>query len=373
MSIDPKNSPDEQSPEAPSATPDSTLENDAGTAASAPAAPASGKSFREKGLNAGFEAASQLFASAKKERETVADDQERWLVRIQGVDFGPFDGPKVRAKLEADEIDEYTVVTDNVTGELFDLLDAPHFTDFVFDYIPRRERRRLEIEQRKQDLVDEVKKRSVRATFSVALGAILLSALGLAGLHFSGILAFRDLLETVRPTPVEFPFDQVVRNYRFSFEVPEPEYQAIAADEALVAALFAEKPASRGRSRRSGGSGNLRFDDEGAGGGDYVLDFDSSKPASKLSSKEVNATISSNSSRISSCFQDELRNNNNFKGATLRFSINPSGQTFSVRASTDGGRMSSTAENCLVRAVRSMRFPQFNDVPMSVSYPFYVR
>lgn len=338
------------------------------------AEPVDAKSFRERGLNAGIEAAAQLFASAKKERSAVADDQERWLLRIHGVDYGPFDGPTVRAKLEAEEVDEHSVVTDSFSGELFELLDAPHFTDFVFDYIPRRERRRLEAEQRKQELVEEVKMRSVRATFSVALGAILLSAVGLMGLHFSGVLAFRDLLETVRPTPLEFPFDQVVRTYRFRFEVPEPEYQAIAADQALVAALFAEKPASSGRSRsaRSGGGGNLRFDAEGSNS-DYVLDFDSSQPARKLSTAEVNGTISQNASRISACFQDELRNNANFKGATLRFSINPSGQTFSVRASTEGGRMSSTAENCLVRAVRSMRFPQFNDVPMSVSYPFYVR
>lgn len=372
MSTDPNTSPENQPDETPTESPQPSAGTPPPTRPSTPAAPAGGPSFREKGLDAGFEAASQLFASAKKEREVVDDSQERWLLRIGGVDYGPFDGPTVRAKLEADEVDEYTVLTDSYSGELYDLLDAPHFSDFVFDYIPIREKRRQEIEQRKQDLVDEVKKRSVRATFSVALGAILLSVVGLAGLHFSGILAFRDLVETVRPTPLEFPFEQVVRNYRFRFEVPEPEYQAIAADQALVAALFADTPSSRGGSRRSRRDDNLRFDDEGSGG-DYVLDFDSSKPASKLSTKEVNDTISANSSRISSCFQDELRNNSNFKGATLRFSINPSGQTFSVRASTDGGRMSSTAENCLVRAVRSMRFPQFNDVPMSVSYPFYVR
>lgn len=333
----------------------------------------SGRSFRERGLESGMEAAAQLFASSKTPVGEIVDTQERWLLRIGGVDYGPFDAAGVRAKLEADEVDEHTLLTDNVSGELVDLIDHPYFTDFVVDYIPQRERRRMEAEQRKQDLVEEVKKRSVRATFSVALGAIVLSAFGLLGLHFSGVLAFSDLLETVRPTPQEFPFEQVVRNYRFRFEVPEPEYQDIAADQALIASLFAERPASSGRSSRGSRSGdNLRFDDEDSAS-DYVLDFDSSQPARKLSSSEVNATISENASRISSCFQDELRNNPNFRGATLRFSINPSGQTFSVRASTEGGRMTSTAESCLVRAVRSMRFPTFNDVPMSVSYPFYVQ
>lgn len=335
--------------------------------------PEGGPSFREKSMNAGLEAAAKLFGASNARgagAEDVEDDEERWLLRLQGVDYGPFDGPAVRAKLEADEIDEHTIVTDSRTENIQSLIDVPYFTEFVVDYIPVRERRRMEAEQRKQELVDEVKKRSVRATFSVALGAIVLSAIGLLGLHVSGVLAFRDLVETVRPTPLEFPFDQVVRNYRFRFEVPEPEYQAIAADQALIASLFAERPASSRSSRSSGGDSGLRFDEEDS---DYVLDFDASQPARKLSSSEVNDTISANAGRISSCFQDELRDNSNFRGATLRFSINPSGRTFSVRASTEGGRMSRTAESCLVRAVRAMRFPQFNDVPMSVSYPFYVR
>jgi len=324
-------------------------------------------SFRERGLNEGLETASALFAKRRAQRQNIQDDQERWLVRIDGVDYGPFDAATVRKKLEAEEINEYTVVTDSVTGELADLIDAPYFTDYVIEYIPRRNQRRVEAEQRRQELVEEVKKRSVRASFSVALGAIGLAVLGLVVLHLTGILPFKDVMETVRPTPQPFPMEQVVRSYRFHFEVPEPEYQAITADQALVASLFEQKPSSSSRGRSSSRD---RFDNDGTE--EYTLDFDSSKPASKLSQSEVNATINQYASRIGSCFQEEMRNNANFRGATLRFSINPSGKTFSVRASSEGGKLSSTAEGCLVRAVRSMRFPQFNDVPMSVAYPFYV-
>lgn len=329
--------------------------------------PKKGKAFREHGLNEGLEAASALFARRRVKRETIEEDQARWLLRISNVDYGPFDATTVHEKLESEEVNEHTVVTDNVTGELYDLIDAPYFTDYVIEYIPRRNQKRVEAEQRRQDLVDEVKKRSVRASFSVALGAVGLAMLGFLVLHFTGVLPFKDVLETVRPTPQEFPFEQVVRNYRFHFEVPEPEYQAIAADQDLVASLFEKKARSSGR--RSA-SRHDRFDAEGTE--EYTLDFDADQPARKLEQREVNATINKYSSRIGSCFQAEMQNNANFKGATLRFSINPNGRTFSVRASTEGGKLSSTAEGCLVRAVRSMRFPQFNDVPMSVAYPFYV-
>ena len=318
---------------------------------------------------ANLEAARSLFANARKAAAEVNDDDERWLVRIQGIDYGPFNGPEVRRRLEADEIDENSLVTDSLTGTQADLCNVAHFTDFVLDYVPKREQRRMREEERKAELVTEVKKRSVRATFSVALGAVVLAFGGLLILHVTNILPFKDVIETIRPTPVEFPFHQVVRNYRFRFEVPEPEYQAIAADQGLIASLFTV-PSGSGR-RSSRGADAAAYDDSDAGA--YVLDFDSSQPASKLTPAQVNDTLAANSSRISYCFQDELRDNPSFRGATLRFSINPSGQTFSVRASADGGHMSSTAENCLVRAVRGMRFPTFNDVPMSVSYPFYVR
>lgn len=349
---------------------DSTTQDSAGGAPSNTSSSdsgATGKAFREKGLNEGLEAASALFARRRAKRENIEEDQARWLLRISNVDYGPFDALTVHKKLEDEEIHEHTVVTDSVTGELYDLIDAPYFTDYVIEYIPRRNQRRLEAEQRRQELVDEVKKRSMRASFSVAFGAVGLAMLGFVLMHFTGVLPFKDVLETIRPTPQEFPFEQVVRNYRFHFEVPEPEYQAIAADQDLVASLFEKK------ARSSGGRGSSRHDRFDADGTEeYTLDFDADQPARKLEQSEVNSTINKYSSRIGSCFQAEMQNNANFKGATLRFSINPNGRTFSVRASTEGGKLSSTAEGCLVRAVRSMRFPQFNDVPMSVAYPFYV-
>lgn len=344
----------------------------ASTPPSVPAAPAGTqpRPFRKGGVTAGFQAVSELFAKKKKAREDIREDQERWLLRRDGTDYGPFDAPTVREKLEAEEVTEYTVIVDSFTGELCELVDAPYFADYVIDFIPRRNQKHREIEERRQELVQEVKKRSVRASFSVALGAIILAAIGLLGLHISGVLPFKDVIETISPTPKEFPFNQVVRNYRFHFEVPEPEYQSISADKNLVASLFA--PPSKSKPRRQGKSGgsNDRFD---TGDEEYMIDFDAGEgPERKLTQQEVNDTMGKYSHKIGACFQEEMRSNANFKGATLRFSINPNGKTFSVRASTTGGKLSSSAEGCLVRAVRSMRFPTFNDVPMSISYPFYV-
>ena len=328
---------------------------------------------RKESLTNAVQSFSNLFG--KKRSGPVDDADERWLLRIASVDYGPFDGPTVRAKLQADEIDEHTLVTDTNTGEMSELVDLPHFTDFVLEYIPQRERRKIEAQERREELVREVKKRGVRATFSTAIGAVLLAVVGLTVLHFTNLLRFQDVAETLRPSPVEFPFEQVVRDYRFRFVVPEPEYQAIQADSALLASLFQpEQPGSRrrGGSRSSSGGGGGGGGDLGPDSDDYVMDFSAmSGPAFRLTSQQINDTLTSNSGGIQSCFAQEMRSNPSFRGMTIRFSIQPSGQTFNVRVSSDSGT-SSTAERCVVNAVRRIRFPQFNDFPMNLSYPFYV-
>ncbi len=305
----------------------------------------------------------------------AADADERWLIRRGTMDFGPYSAERIREMLTSDEITENTEIIDGHTQRVTDLIDCEPFTDFVLDYIPKRQKRIIAAQERREEIVREVKKRGVRATISVTVGAVLLGLLGLLVLDVTNVLKFSDVAETVRPTPVEFPFAQVVRNYRYRFVVPQPEYQSISADRDLIASLFRpqapEESSGSRRSRRSGSRGSSG--DEGdPGDGDYVLDFDSSAPSRLLTQGEINSALSRNSGRISSCFADEMRSNPSFRGVTLTFSIRPDGRTFNIRVSAGGSGVSSSGRSCLVRAVRRIRFPEFNDVPMSVSYPFYV-
>jgi hypothetical protein len=210
---------------------------------------------------------------------------------------------------------------------------------------------------------------------AVAVGSVVLGFIGLLALHLSGVLRFQDIGETIKPSPVEFPFAQTVRSYRYRFVVPEPEYQSVDVDDSLVASLFEQPGSSRGGSRGGSGSAGtqLRTGDYQAGGDqDYTLNFDSDEPAFKLTGEQINNTLMQNVNRIQRCFQGEMRRNPQFEGINLTFSISPDGSTFNVRVSSTGPR-SGALDTCVVRAVRSVRFPQFNDVPMSVSFPFYVQ
>ena len=289
------------------------------------------------------------------------NDDERWLVNRDGRDYGPYTEQQIKDQLERDEIDENTQILDTFTQEMDTLIDVEVFTDFVMDYIPRREKRRQEEQERREEVVRQVKRKGSTTFLTAAVGvAVLLGSFAMF----------------IRAKPAEYPLNQVVRPFRYEFAVPQPDYQGIAADQQLIASLFNfDEPtaasSSSGSSRGSSGSSRSgdSDDDLPSVDDDYVVNFDSSRPASKLTDEQVTSTLYSNLGRVQGCFENELRENPSFTGVTVNWSIRPDGRTFNVRVE-GRGRITSSLESCLTRAFRRIRFPEFNDVPMNVSFPF---
>jgi hypothetical protein len=197
-----------------------------------------------------------------------------------------------------------------------------------------------------------------------------------------GTLAAMGLMALIYLTQVEsppVPIDAMITAFEHEFVLQEPTFVEIQADESLIASLFdfsdppPEEPSS-GRSGRSGRSGGSESDDREREEAppsleDYVVSFDSSRPSRKLSTDEINDTIAGNQSSIQRCFQRELRSNPDFAGVTVRWSIIPDGRTTDIRVE-EHGEVTDEAKACLRRAFRRIRFPEFNDVPMTISIPF---
>lgn len=289
--------------------------------------------------------------------ESTSTDPERWITRIDGRDFGPYTSAGVRELLTSDQIDEHTPIVDLFTQDVADLIDVSEFTDFVMEYLPERAKRRIAAQERREEVVKQAKRTGattiVASVLAVAAGAALL------------------IYTQVDSPPV--PFGDYVQPFRFTFEVQEPTYVEIQADDALIASLFDfsdpvpdEPEPSRGR---SDDGGSRAADEPEPSLDDYVLSFDGSRPARKLTSEEINGTIARNQSSVQRCFQRELRANPRFQGVTVSWSIVPDGRTTNIRIE-EHGEVTDEARSCLRRAFRSMRFPEFNDVPMNVSIPF---
>lgn len=290
----------------------------------------------------------------------------RWLVRKQGRDFGPFDRAHVLRMLHSDEIDEHTEVVDSWTQAAAPIVDVHEFSDAVIDYLPQRAKRRLQSAERREHIVTEVKRTGRTTAIVGTLAAIVLAA---------SAWALR-----AEATPV--PLASLVGSFDFVVDAPQPDYQAVQADQALLAALFnfadpvpelPPEPATRARRRTAdGGPAAAAAEDEEILDGDYVVRFDGSSPSRKLTSAEINETVFANLGAVRPCLENEMRRSPRFRGATVSWSIQPDGRTFGVSVSSSGG-ISDENETCLTRAFRRMRFPTFNDVPMSVSFPFNVQ
>lgn len=292
--------------------------------------------------------------------ESRSEDPERWITTVGGRDFGPYSSAQIRQMLTRDEIDEHTTIVDLFTQDACDLIDVPEFTDFVIEYLPERAKRRIAQQERREEVVKQAKRTGattiVVSSLAVAAGAALLIAL------------------QVDSPPL--PLDDMIRPFGYSFEVQEPTYVTIEADEALIASLFdfsdpvpedEPRPSSGGRPR-AGAADDPLLEEEPVPD-DYVVNFDGNRPSRKLSSEEINGTIARNQSTVQRCFQRELRANPQFRGVTVSWSIIPDGRTNNVRIE-EHGHVTEEAKTCLRRAFRSIRFPEFNDVPMNVSIPF---
>lgn len=297
--------------------------------------------------------------------DTTANDPERWITHIDGRDFGPYNGAGIKDLLTDDRIDENTQIVDLFTQEAGPLIDIPEFTDFVMEYLPVRAKRKIAQEEKRERTVKTAKRTGGLTAVTGTLAAVSLMIL---------------LYVTQVDSPA-VPIGDMFVAFPHRFELQEPTYVEIQADEELIASLFdfsdppPEEPSSSrsGRNSRSERSDSSEREDEPPPSlDDYVLDFDNSRPARKLTNEEINGTIAANQSSVQRCFQRELRANPDFEGVTVRWSIIPDGRTTDIRVE-EHGEVTDEVKACLRRAFRHMRFPEFNDVPMTISIPFLLQ
>jgi hypothetical protein len=293
-------------------------------------------------------------------------EPERWIVRKDGRDWGPFSVSAVLAQLHADEIDETTPILDTETRALAPLGQVDEFVQAVKDYLPIRLDKEMARQERRDEVVRGVKRTSTTAVLATILGVVSLGYIG--------------YLNASMVTPMNF--SEVSGSFGHVVPAPQIEYQGIAADEQLLAALFdfsdptpeeeAARPGIRRRRPAADGSpGPGPGDDDYIpdDGGDYVVDFSSDAPTTTLTSDQINAAVGENLYRVRDCYADEMSSNSGFRGVVAAWSIRPDGRVFNARVADAGGG-SNRVQTCVTRAIRGIRFAPFNNVPMNVRFPF---
>lgn len=300
---------------------------------------------------------------------------ERYLVRKDGLDYGPFDKEAVLEQLYDDDIDEHTSVLDRTSQERSELGEMEAFRQEVEEYIPKREERRRQEEEKRRKRVETVKK-----------GGKAVLVLGIvAGLI---MLTIMSVYYFTRPAPKPLPVGKAFVSLDYKFLPPPKDFQTVAADEDLLESIFnpqaAEeeiakrvKQARRSSGGGSGGSGGGGTTGSGGGGGDEeVTTVDLSESGGSnhlLTDKEINNIILSNFSALRQCIFKEIDENPSFNGVTVKFYIRPSGTTGGVTLQ-EKKYVNRPVGECLIQEFRQLKFPAHNAVSnKGVTFPLQIR
>lgn len=304
---------------------------------------------------------------ARGEVGEEADD--RYLVRKDGLDYGPFTKDEVLEQLYDDEIDEDTSVLDRATQDRAPLGEQEPFVEEVEEYIPIREERKRKERERREEIERKVK----QGGKAVLVLGIIAGAVVLAGMSYYYF---------TRPAPEKLEVDEAFVALDYEFLPPPKEFQTVAADEELLNQIFNPEAAeeeiakkveqARGSGGSAGGGGGGA---EPSGGGSEeeevsTVDMAESGGSKKrLTDNEINNIILSEFSALRGCIHKELDRDPSFNGVTVKFYVRPNGSTGGVTLQ-EKSYLQKPVGRCLVQEFRQMEFPAHSAVSnKGVTFP----
>ena len=298
-----------------------------------------------------------------------ADD--RYLVEIDGLDYGPFTEQEILDQLYDDELDEHSEVLDRITQERKPLQDFEVFEGAVAEYIPIREERRRRQAERRAEIEQKVKSGGKAALVIGIIGAL-------------GVLASMGWFWLQQPDPEPIPLDDAfasMDNYHFS--PPPTDFQTMEVDSDVLEGIFNPEASEEEVQRQIAEAQSQQPASEQPAGGPQqaeerqdVAEVDLGEDSGTdhhLTDQEINSVITSDFSAIRECVLMEARQDPSFTGVTVQFFIRPSGTTGGVELKESQYESEPVGE-CLIERFRGMRFPEHGAVhERGVEYPIPVR
>jgi hypothetical protein len=312
-------------------------------------------------------------AGARFERKT------RWRYQRDGKDFGPFSPSDLRTRMSNGEISEDTQVFEEGQQRWFRLGDVPEFAAAMFE-IARERQRKLEHQQHEQVEAAMRSAHKTRGWISrVAIVAVLAAAGGTAWIvmnaHSGTPAAFaKSMYKTLELGEV----------HEWTPPTAESGFKLPIDKEILPEVAKPEKAArkssgKRGDSASGSASGGGLVDSDKSGGavvsGSSVttmsFDDDSESGSRTLGAGEVQEVANRVAGKARGCFAAEVQRRPEFRGATLSFSIQPSGTLGGVRLQ-EGGMVTSALVSCVRKATGGVRIDPFAGGGRRIEIPIAV-
>jgi hypothetical protein len=273
------------------------------------------------------------------------ENQERWLVQKDKLDFGPFSLAQIRAQIERGEIISEHLIVDTDSGERWKVKEFPGLGEFTKSAERKRERERRARAEQAHESVE--KKKSVM-TF-VIVGVVLVGVLGAIALYVmsrkdadGGKLASRE---------EEAEVDAFLKDVKINF----------------AKASVAKKGSGGGHRAASGGAANdSEFNNDmnlgdatKAGGGDETLDDD-----------VIQKVMMGNYRSLVPCIMAEKRKEPGLSDIALDFVVRGTGKVSAVKVN---GQRGGPFAGCVLGRMQSFGFPKFNGNKTVASWSMSMR
>jgi len=273
------------------------------------------------------------------------ENQERWLVQKDKLDFGPFSLAQIRAQIERGEIISEHLIVDTDSGERWKVKEFPGLGEFTKSAERKRERERRARAEQAHESVE--KKKSV-VTF-VIVGAVLVGVLGAIALYVmsrkeadGGKLASRE---------EEAEVDAFLKDVKINF----------------AKASVAKKGSGGGHHASSGGAASdSEFNNDmnlgdatKAGGGDETLDDD-----------VIQKVMMGNYRSLVPCIMAEKRKEPGLSDIALDFVVRGTGKVSAVKVN---GQRGGPFAGCVLGRMQSFGFPKFNGNKTVASWSMSMR
>lgn len=287
--------------------------------------------------------------------DDVPDDGtlQRWLVRKDDTDFGPFTHKEVVDQLFAEEIDAETELYDIETDRRLTFSEFSAFEDDLVAWIHEKAKR----EKARAEAAAKAKaRRRNRLLLTFVGGPLLAIAAGVGGWLW---------YQSTLPKPERAYLPQLVTRINGTLPavtLPEEAPETLAEKQARkkAAADARATRAAQAEARKVAREAKLAAQSElsvGAGTG------------KKFDSGAFNRLISKRSGRLTKCLENEARRDPNLRSVTVKMTIIPRGDVINV--SLKGG--SSRGNACVRSALSGLKVSAFDGTNRKVSLPFQVR
>lgn len=332
-----------------------------------------------KQRDTGPKAKLDLAASAQASR---FERKTRWRFQRDGKDIGPFSPKDLRALMQKGEVTEDMQVFEEGSQKWHRVGDVPEFANYLFD-IARERQRQLEHADHEKA---EAAVRTAHKTRSMISRVAIVGVLGVVGAASWIALTsaatapanlskglYRELaLGEVRPWSP--PSDDAA--YKLAIEQePLPEKKV---EKAVVRKGGGSRRSDGGEAE--GGGGGALVDTDRSGGavvsGSKVttmsFDEDDGGGATRtLSGGEVQNVANRVAGKVRGCMAGEAQRRPDFRGATVAFSIDPTGSLTGVRI-TNGGVVTGALVSCVRKATNSVHIEPFAGGGRRIEMPIAV-